>query len=42
VPAGTDVVLRHELLPEDDVDSHEDGWNWMLDRLAGLLGRRPS
>jgi uncharacterized protein YndB with AHSA1/START domain len=33
----TDLVLVHEFLPGDAVASHEDGWTWMLDRLATAL-----
>jgi uncharacterized protein YndB with AHSA1/START domain len=34
---GTDLVLTHEFLPADAVDSHAGGWGSMLDRLAAEL-----
>lgn len=35
-PATTDVVLRHELLPEAAQASHAGGWGTMLDRLSTM------
>lgn len=39
VPVGdqTRLVLIHERLPKDQVDSHAGGWTKMIDRLAELL-----
>ena len=34
---GTELVLRHELLPASAAASHRGGWGSMLERLAGLL-----
>jgi uncharacterized protein YndB with AHSA1/START domain len=34
---GTDLTLRHELLPIEAAESHEGGWGAMLDRLASLV-----
>ncbi len=34
---GTILTLVHELLPADQVESHQSGWAPMLDRLANLL-----
>lgn len=34
---GTRLVLTHERLPEDVVESHRGGWGAMLDLLAGIL-----
>jgi uncharacterized protein YndB with AHSA1/START domain len=31
---GTELLLIHERLPEDQVESHSGGWGRMLDRLA--------
>ena len=31
---GTELLLRHERLPEDQVKPHTGGWGRMLDRLA--------
>lgn len=36
-PGGTDLTLRHELLPREAIRSHAGGWGSMLDRLAALL-----
>jgi uncharacterized protein YndB with AHSA1/START domain len=36
---GTDLVLTHEFLPADTVESHAGGWGSMLDRLAAELAR---
>ena len=33
---GTDLTIRHELLPADAIESHGTGWGAMLDRLAAL------
>jgi uncharacterized protein YndB with AHSA1/START domain len=33
---GTDLTIRHELLPTDAVESHAGGWGALLDRLAAL------
>lgn len=38
---GTDLTLRHELLPEEAVASHAGGWSAMLDRLAAILAAAP-
>jgi len=37
-PEGTRLVLTHERLPDDVVESHRNGWTAMLERLAGALG----
>src|SRR5262245_55254690 len=34
---GTDLVLVHEFLPADAVESHAGGWGTILDRLAAEL-----
>ena len=34
---GTRLVLTHELLPADVVDSHKSGWGTMLERLTGVF-----
>jgi uncharacterized protein YndB with AHSA1/START domain len=34
---GTELTLRHELLPREAISSHAGGWGSMLDRLAALL-----
>lgn len=40
--AGTKLVLTHEL-PEDQIQSHRDGWNVCFDNLELYLGRaRPA
>jgi len=31
---GTEVVLMHELLPEERRESHKDGWNALLAKLS--------
>lgn len=31
---GTELLLTHERLPEDQVEPHSGGWGRMLDRLA--------
>jgi uncharacterized protein YndB with AHSA1/START domain len=36
---GTELTLRHELLPLEAISSHAGGWGTMLDRLAALLSR---
>jgi uncharacterized protein YndB with AHSA1/START domain len=36
---GTDLVLIHEFLPADAVESHSNGWGAMLNRLAAELAR---
>jgi uncharacterized protein YndB with AHSA1/START domain len=34
--AGTEVTLRHVNIPDDEMGrSHQDGWTWCLDALAG-------
>jgi hypothetical protein len=34
----TEVVLKHELFPADDVrDLHEHGWSGSFDKLAEIL-----
>jgi uncharacterized protein YndB with AHSA1/START domain len=35
--AGTVLTLIHERLPRDQVEPHQNGWGWMLDRLVTLL-----
>lgn len=35
---GTRLVLTHERLPDDAVESHRGGWGSMLERLAGTIG----
>jgi uncharacterized protein YndB with AHSA1/START domain len=37
---GTELVLTHERLPREGVESHGQGWGAMLDRLAALLEAR--
>jgi uncharacterized protein YndB with AHSA1/START domain len=37
---GTRLVLRHERLPADVVESHRGGWGSMLERLHAVLGPR--
>ena len=37
VEGGTELTLRHELLPLEAIGSHAGGWGSMLDRLASLL-----
>ena len=34
---GTELTLRHELLPPEAVASHAGGWGSLLDRLSTLL-----
>jgi uncharacterized protein YndB with AHSA1/START domain len=34
---GTDLTLRHEGLPQDQVGPHGGGWSAMLDRLDEIL-----
>lgn len=36
-PEGTRLVLIHDHLPDDVVESHRDGWDTMLGRLAEVL-----
>jgi uncharacterized protein YndB with AHSA1/START domain len=38
---GTELTLRHELLPADAVESHSGGWGAMLDRLGEILAATP-
>ena len=33
---GTDLTIRHDLLPTDAVESHAGGWDAMVDRLAAV------
>ena len=35
--SGTDVTLRHELLPARTAESHRGGWRSMVERLAELM-----
>ena len=37
VEAGTRLILTHEQLPSQTVESHRGGWSPMLDRLAALV-----
>jgi uncharacterized protein YndB with AHSA1/START domain len=37
---ATLLVLTHEHLPEDAVDSHRGGWGAILDRLDAVLAER--
>ncbi len=34
---STEVVLRHELLPEESREPHEKGWSGCLDRLGKVV-----
>jgi uncharacterized protein YndB with AHSA1/START domain len=37
IEGGTELTLRHELLPDGAAASHRGGWGSMLERLAGQL-----
>jgi uncharacterized protein YndB with AHSA1/START domain len=40
VEGGTEVSLRHELFPNEEVrDSHRDGWEGCFDQLGVYLGK---
>lgn len=39
IDGGTELTLRHERLPDEAArDSHEQGWNGLLDKLPAFLG----
>ena len=35
---GTELTLIHAQLPEDALESHEQGWRGLLDKLHTFLG----
>lgn len=39
--SGTELVLVHQQLPPDAVESHAGGWGQMVERLERLLTARP-
>jgi uncharacterized protein YndB with AHSA1/START domain len=38
IDGGVELTLIHEQLPEDARESHEQGWNGLLDKLVAFLG----